>query len=334
MKYTDPLNPDFTPKGLLKHPHVQSALASFKPRNWPKRSHPMEVVSEKHTLTSEDGVRLDAYHSSQPEGISAKGHITLIHGWEGCHRSIYLYSLACTLFDAGYHVTRLNLRDHGGTHALNKAMFHSARMDEVFDALAQIRQWHSEQKFAVIGFSLGGNFALRVGLQGPDRGFYPDLSIGVCPAIDPTSTTRALDHGPKLFHRYFINKWRRSLKAKAQAWPDDYDFSGIWDVSNFTDITRKFVERYTEFDTLEDYFGKYTLAPELKKPPKSPLAILTSQDDPVVPFSDFDGIEAGKNLIFEAPQHGGHCGFIENIKMQSWAEKRILALLSDIPAKA
>jgi hypothetical protein len=316
----------FEPSWPLRHAGVQSALASFKPRNWPRRGHRMARAARQHVLDCGDGVRLMGLHSPQPAGHAPKGLAVLIHGWEGSHDSVYLFSLACTLFDAGYNVFRLNLRDHGGTHALNEAMFHSARIAEVLGAVKAIERLDATRPLFVVGFSLGGNFALRIALRGPAAGARPDLAIGVCPSINPGATLRALDAGPAFFHRYFIKKWRRTLAAKAAAWPQHYDFSAEMAMTNFVEITTRFVERYTEYGTLEKYLAAYTLTPEMLRATPSPLAVITAQDDPVVPFADFHGLADSPDLRFLAPKYGGHCGFVENFRLRSWAERRVLEL--------
>lgn len=317
---------NFEPRWPLRHANVQSALASFKPRNWHRRGHAMARAAQQHVLDCGAGIRLMGLHSPQPAAARPKGLAILIHGWEGSHDSVYLFSLACTLYDAGYNVFRLNLRDHGGTHALNEELFHSARIEEVLGAVKAIGRLDPTRPQFVVGFSLGGNFSLRVGLYGPDSGVNPELSVGICPSINPGATLRALDAGPRLFHSYFIKKWRRTLSAKAAAWPRRYDFSAEMALDNFVEITRRFVERYTEFGALDKYLAAYTLTPELLQAAKAPLAIITAQDDPVVPFSDFHDIKDREGLRFLAPRYGGHCGFVESFRLNSWAERRVLEL--------
>ena len=315
---------NFEPVWPLRHAQVQSALASLKLRNRGLRQHPLITGATQHVLDCGEGVRLMGLHSRQvgpPKGLAV-----LIHGWEGSHESAYLLSLACTLFDAGYNIFRLNLRDHGGTHGLNEELFHSARLGEVLGALQVIFRIDPTRPRFVVGFSLGGNFALRLGMRGHERGVTPDLSIGVCPAINPGATLHALDTGPKLFHRYFISKWRNTLKAKAAAWPERYDFSDVMALTNFTQITARFVEQYTDYGELSKYLAAYTLVPEQLRASKGRLAIITAQDDPVVPFRDFDGLSHSEAFPFLAPKYGGHCGFVENFRLRSWAERRILEL--------
>ncbi|TXH04152.1 MAG: alpha/beta fold hydrolase [Nevskiaceae bacterium] len=320
----------FAPSWLIRHAQIQSILATKSPRRrlWLKRGSRMEAVQQAHVLDCGDGVRLTGLHSRQPEGTAPRGLAVLIHGWEGSHESVYLYSMACVLYQAGYNIFRLNLRDHGGTHALNREMFHSARFDEVLGAMRAIQALDTTQPLYVIGFSLGGNFALRVALRGPAQGVTPRLTIGISPAINPAATIRAIDHGPGLFRAYFLDKWRKTLRAKKAAWPD-YDFSVFERTDSLWETTRHFAERFTEYGDMDRYFAAYTLTPQMLMASPAPVAVITAQDDSVIPFADFAGLEArGAVRAYLATARGGHCGFIENLRMSSWAEKRVLELLA------
>lgn len=320
---------EFRPHRLIRHPQVQSILATKSPRKrlWRRRGSLMEHVATHHILGAGDGARLSGWHSRQPQGTAPRGLVLLIHGWEGSHDSVYLYSMACQLFMAGYNVFRLNLRDHGGSHHLNREPFHSARMQEVLEAVRSVQALEPVQPLFVIGFSLGGNFALRVGLQGPAAGVQPRLSIGISPAIHPESTIYAIDEGPALIRRYFLDKWQKTLKAKKAAWPE-LDFSAYADLPSFVETTRRFVAEFTEYPSLDAYFDSYTLTPDLLAASPSPLAVLTAQDDPVIPYRYFDGLRTGGAVeAYLATAHGGHCGFIEDLRLTSWAEARVLELL-------
>lgn len=321
---TAPFHP---PRGL-RSAFLQSALASKRParRLWQRRGLDLELISEPHGLDVQDEtgepVRLIAHHTPR---AGADRRVLLIHGWEGCHQSNYLYAAACALHTAGHDVVRLNLRDHGGTHALNRGMFHSARTQEVIEAALAIEKLGPRLPLVVVGFSLGGNFALRLGLEGPARGLTPLRVIAVAPSINPWATVQALDAGPYLVHRYFIDKWHRTLRAKAAAWPGVYDFAPLLALRRFTDITRVFAERYTELGSLEAYLARYTLTPARLMDGPTPTAILTAEDDSVIPIRDFEGLEErGAIRAFCRTRHGGHCGFIENYRLEGFAERWIV----------
>ncbi|MEQ1440252.1 alpha/beta fold hydrolase [Fontimonas sp. SYSU GA230001] len=322
--------PEFRPPRLIRHAQIQSILATKSPRRrrWLAAGSRMEAVAQHHMLDAGDGVRLTGYHSQQADR-TPRGLAVLIHGWEGCHDSTYLYSMACALYGAGYDVFRLNLRDHGGTHHLNREVFHSARIGEVLGAIRAVQAFAAARPLFVIGFSLGGNFALRVGIHGPAAGVVPRLTIGICPSINPRATIAAIDDGPALFRWYFMNKWRKTVRAKAAAWPEYAAQADRYlQMNRLLDITARFAEEQTEYGAMEPYLAAYTLTHEQIVGAPSPLAIITAADDPVIPLQDFRGLSPGGSLRhLEVTAHGGHCGFIENLRLQSWAERRVLALL-------
>ena len=319
---------EFLPAGLLANAHIQSTLASMSPRRrlWRRRDPRMQQASTRHLLDCGDGVRLVGFHARHPR---PRGLVVLIHGWEGCHDSVYLYAMACALYAADYSVLRLNLRDHGDSHALNELPFHSARMAEVLSAIDAGRRLDADIPLYCVGYSLGGNFALRVGLMGPAAGIEPALSIGISPSINPGATLEAIDAGSPIYRRYFLRKWRQTLQKKAEAWPGRFDFSSLERLDTFVEVTRRFVEQQTEYPSYEAYLGAYTLIPEMLMTAPSPVAVITAQDDPVIPFADFERLRVtGSVKALATPEHGGHCGFIENWRMSGWADRQVLAMLA------
>ncbi|MDB5988221.1 MAG: alpha/beta fold hydrolase [Nevskia sp.] len=319
----------FQPPWSLRHPSLQALLGSKRRAKqiWRKRGIDLDRISVDHIIECAQGVRLSGRHTPAAK-LPARGLVVLIHGWEGHHDSSYLYSLACALHVAGYASFRLNLRDHGDTHALNEQMFHSARIDEVLDGVRAIQTIDAAKPLSVIGFSLGGNFALRVGLHGPAAGIQPRLCLGISPVLVPWHTLIALDEGPRVFHRYFLGKWRLTMDKKSAAWPERYDFTRHKRMTRFTELTRAFVEDHTEYATLDDYLAAYTLTPAQLIASPTPLALITARDDSVIPFADFDGLsKRGAVVSYQPTDHGGHCGFIRNWQLDSWAEAQALLLL-------
>jgi uncharacterized protein len=46
-------------------------------------------------------------------------------------------------------------------------------------------------------------------------------------------------------------------------------------------------------------------------------------DDPVIPAKDIQKLATPDCLKIEATQYGGHCGFLENFRLLSWAERKM-----------
>ena len=177
-----PVN-DFAPPVLLRNRHAQSILNSLKLRR-PivlQRARHMLKWSSSHILDCGDGVRLQGYYSGHR---SAKNDLCiLIHGWEGSSESSYLLSAAGTLWKNNFDVFRLNMRDHGPTHHLNEGLFHSCRILEVTGAVKSIQKLFPHKRLFLGGFSLGGNFAMRVALHAPHAGIKLHHVVAVCPVL-------------------------------------------------------------------------------------------------------------------------------------------------------
>ena len=137
------------------------------------------AASVPEVLDCGDGVRLLAHHATQAAARAAsrpRALAVLLHGWEGSASSLYVLSLGQYLLDRGFDVVRLNLRDHGDSHHLNPEIFHSCRIAEVVGAVQRLQALHPGQALHLAGFSLGGNFCLRVAARAAAAGL--DLAPG------------------------------------------------------------------------------------------------------------------------------------------------------------
>src|SRR6201996_6563158 len=167
-----PFRPDetFLPPRWLRNRHVQSMLASTgaRRRSIARRTASMVAAEREVVLDCGDGVRLQCFVSSPPNSTGRPA--VILHGWEGSAQSLYILSLSQQLFDRGYEVLRLNMRDHGETHHLNPELFHSCRLSDVVGALRAIQGVYPGQELRLAGFSLGGNFLLRAAAQAGEVG--------------------------------------------------------------------------------------------------------------------------------------------------------------------
>ena len=260
-----------------------------------------------------------------------RGLALLLHGWEGSAESGYMRLTCARLLERGFDVFRLNFRDHGDTHHLNEDLFHSNRLDEVLQAaLAVSRRWQRPgQPMVVAGYSLGGNFALRVALHAPRMGLQLARVAAVCPALDPERTTTAMERGLPVYERYFLKKWTRSLRRKRELFPERHAIAEAQLRSRrLRELTAWLVARHTGFADVDAYFDGYRISRDRMRGLQVPADILTSADDPVIPVEDFHDWQLPADATVEIAAHGGHCAFLRGASLRGYAEDWVAERLS------
>ncbi len=329
------MSSDFRPRGVLRNPHVQSVLASSGVRRllFRRRHAALKKESVEYILDCGGGVRLQGFHSKQRIAEKPRALAILLHGWEGSAQSSYILNTTTRLLDSGCDVFRLNFRDHGETHHLNSELFHSCRIDEVVGAVKQVAQLFDERPLVIGGFSLGGNFALRVALRAPAANIALTWAFAVCPVISPRAGLASIEDAPWFYEHYFMLKWRESLRRKQRLFPHNELFSKAQLRGNMRELTRDMVLRHTDFGTLENYLDGYSIAGDVLADLRIPATILTAADDPVIPIAEFRELKLARDTELVIVPHGGHCGFIRDMSLRSWAEDFVVAHLDQALAR-
>ena len=326
FRAVDAMTP-FRPPLLLRSRHVQTIFATSGPRRFLQRG-TWKALQQRATeviLDAGEGVRLSGLLSSH--GDRPRDLVTVIHGWEGSASSMYVLSTAGHLYRRGFDVFRLHLRDHGRTHALNREPFTCTRLREPVAALAALDGQHPHLRHFLVGFSLGGNFALRMALHTPAAGVDLAKVVAVCPAILPHLTMEDLEKGFFLYNAYFLFKWKRSLRRKLALFPELGYGEELPRRRSLRAMNEYFVPHLTEFKQPMDYFMGYAIAGNVLAGLTVPSHILAAADDPVIDVRHLDQLARPACLTIEVTPHGGHCGFIDNFRMHSWADERIEEIL-------
>ncbi|WP_211369395.1 YheT family hydrolase [Pseudoxanthomonas kalamensis] len=322
---------DYQPPKWLRNPHLQSVLSSsaLRRRRGLQRLRAMGTVDTEHIFDGGDGVRLLGVHSRLPDR-PARGLALLLHGWEGSIESSYMRMASAQLLQAGYEVVRLNFRDHGDTHHLNEEIFHSNRLGEVVNAACDVAGRFPARPFVAGGYSLGGNFALRLALQAPVAGLPLARVAVVCPVLDPASAMMGMENGLPLYHWYFQRKWRHSLERKRELFPERHNYDDATLAKSVRELTEWMVRRHTDFGTIDAYFDGYCIAGDKLAGLQVPVDILMAQDDPVIPYADFRDWRLPSLVTLETARWGGHCGFIENAACDGFSERWVADRLADV----
>jgi predicted alpha/beta-fold hydrolase len=324
------VNP-FAPRWPWGNRHFQSILPSILPRRGlRRRAAALLAASRELVLECGGGARLQAFHARPAQGNGRSA--ILLHGWEGSADAYYVLSLAARLFDAGVETVRLNLRDHGETHHLNEGIFHSCRLEEVCGAVAALGPVLAAPPW-LIGFSLGGNFMLRVAASGDAR--LPPLAgvVAISPVLHPDSAMLAMERGWRVYQDYFVKKWGASLLRKRALWPGLELDPRIFTLRDLRRMTEVLVAGHTPFPDIAAYLDGYAITGERLATLAAPATILAALDDPIIPSEDLARLARGPKLKIVTTPHGGHMGFMVHPFAASWVNEFVCAELG-LDAKA
>ena len=308
----------YRPHRLLRSGNMQTVLGRHIPADarFVNEGEQMILFDAGPDQTEVDpgrAVRLLGYYTPCRNGIDSlsmpKGLAMLLHGWEGDSHSAYNLVLGSALVRDGYDLVRLNLRDHGPTHHLNKGIFYATLIEEVHAATQQVGLLAAGRPFYLIGASLGGNFVLRMALRHA-RSPIPNLrrAMAINPVLNPQRTSFILDDHPFL-RRYFRSRWLESLRKKQALFPDYYDFAPLASISTIREMSDWVIRSMSAFNDVDEYLNAYSVRPNEIYDLTVPVSILTAANDPLIPPEDIAALPSHPLLQVNVLPFGGHVGY-------------------------
>jgi hypothetical protein len=304
-----------------KNKHLQSILASSRIRLWKLKNNNPVVCNAKEVLLQTEKAKLQGFYTA---GKNSTNLFILLHGWEGSAQSTYIQTLSNTLYkQKNASIFRLNFRDHGDTHHLNEGIFHSCRLNEVVQAIKQINEKFPHKNLYLCGFSLGGNFSLRVAANAYKEKIPLTGVFAVSPPINPKNSMLCIEKS-SLYSKYFMKKWKRSLSKKQRLFPNNFDDSQFKTIKSLDKLTEILIVNHSDYNSTDEYFAAYQITKKTIDQIQAPCHVLTSWDDPVIPFEDFKLLQDQTNIHLVTTKQGGHCGFINSWRLSSWIEQYII----------
>lgn len=310
----------FGPRRFVRQGHVQTLLARRRPPNSVtlRTEQPMllDAGPDETGYDPDHPVRLLGYYNPPLSPSHQRGLVMVMHGWNGCSHSSDVLYIADTLLSAGYGVFRLNMRDHGPNlhvdrNALNRGMFMGTLLNEVAVVTRSVAELAGDHPFALVGGSLGGNFALRLG-DLHNRQPIPNLKriVAVCPAVRPDSAAYAIDRYTG-YRIYFRARWMQSLREKQQLFPDIYHLADMERLRGIVPMTEQLVRDYSRWQGAQDYFDHYTVTPQMVASLQVPTTIIAARDDAVIPVEDILALPSSASVDIQICATGGHMGFVD-----------------------
>ena len=258
--------------------------------------------------------------------------LVVVHGLEGSSESAYMLGLAKKGLAAGMNVVRMNQRNCGGTEGVAPTLYHSGLSRDVAAVAQNLIARDRISKFALVGFSMGGNLVLKLagewGREGPSQ--FRAVAA-VCPAMDLAASSDALhNRSNRLYEYYFIWKLRRRLRSKARLFPKVFETSRLRGVGTLREFDDKITAHYCGFTGAVDYYARAAAANVVDRI-AVPAFILHAANDPFIRIlpETRKKILANPNITFLETEDGGHCSFLAQPDGDDgrWAESQILEFL-------
>ncbi len=290
--------------------------------------------AEPRLFTVAANARLLGHCHWQPDAQAAPT-IILVHGLEGSSGSHYMLGIAAKAWRLGFNVVRLNQRNCGGTEHLAATLYHSGLSDDILAVLEDLTRRHGLKRIWIVGYSMGGNLVLRAAGHSGDSS--PSLKgvVAVAPSIDPAACVEALERRENwLYQLHFLRRLAQRLERKNRHFPRTWDLEPLRRIKTLRDFDDQYTAPDGGFRNAAEYYERVG-ARHVLHAIRVPTLIITSQDDPFVPFRIFDHPEltANPQITLWATQSGGHCAFLQRPRRTEdahWAENRITELLGTL----
>jgi predicted alpha/beta-fold hydrolase len=203
-------------------------------------------------------------------------------------------------------------------------LFYATLLEEVYQSVGQAARFSEGAPVYMVGFSLGGNFALRIARRNLENGTIPlNYIVSISPVLDPDKATDRIDGSPFLL-AYFMKKWKQSLKRKQTLFPDLYDFKDILQRKTIREMTDLLLSRFTDYPDTKTYFRSYGIYADDLANIQAPCTIITAKDDPVIPAEDFDTLKTASTTDLIIHSNGGHNGFVDSVLGPAWYDRYML----------
>ena len=319
----------FRPHRWLRGGHVQT-IASFL---LPRRVH--LPAAEERLIEVAPGIKVRCWcHWGSDLESERQSAMTLIvvHGLEGSTESEYMLGVARNGLACGMNVVRMNQRNCGGMDECAAVLYNSSLSGDVAAVAQHLIEHDDISRFALIGFSMGGNLVLKLAGEWGSEGPAQFRAVAaVCPAADLAPSADALhDRSNRLYEYYFLMQLFRRFRRKAKLFPETFEPSRLRGISSMREFDDRITAHYCGFTGADDYYARASAASVIDRI-GVPTLIIHAANDPFIRLQPEtrQRIVANPNITYIETADGGHCAFLgeRNGKPGDdgrWAEREVV----------
>src|SRR5262245_32013705 len=206
--------PAFRPVRWLPGGHAQTLAGFF----FTGRAEPYSAT--RHQVTLPDGDRVVLHDDRPPRWRRGGPTALLLHGICGDHQSPYVARAAAKLNLRGVRTFRMDQRCCGAALGLARRPYHAGISDDTAEALKTVAGLCPGSPTTLIGYSMGGNIALKLAGESPQS--LPEnvqSVVAINPPIDLAAATANLERPINRFYdRYFMHYIARLMAPLRKFW--------------------------------------------------------------------------------------------------------------------
>jgi uncharacterized protein len=313
-------------KPLLSNPHILTILGNFWPRGHDFSRFPME---SRFVRTDEDTEIL--VQTQRPVGDPV-GEVAMLHGLEGDGDSGYIHSMAFDLLNAGFIAHRVHMRTCGGTEHLCKTLYHAGLTSDLHAFLRGLQEASSGLPVFLIGFSLGGNVALKLAGELGETDLGADLIAGVCAISTPidlaAGVRRIGEWDNRIYERRFLKRMRARLLATGR-----YSQAELEAARTLYEIDDRITAPSFGFQGADHYYATQSSRNFLDRI-RVPTLLIQAKDDVFIPFESYAhaAFESNPFLRLISTERGGHLGYLSRNGARFWVDEVAIDFLNGILA--
>ncbi len=264
--------------------------------------------------------------------------LIVVHGLEGSSDSQYMQGVARNGLAAGMNVVLMNQRNCGGMNHVAPTLYNSSLSADVAAVVRNVVEDDGVSRFALIGFSMGGNLVLKLagewGSEGPAQ--FRGVAA-VCPAMDLAASADAL-HQPanRIYEWYFLMQLFRRFRNKVKLFPEQFEASRLRGVSSLRLFDDRITAYYCGFTGADDYYARASASKVVDRI-AVPALIVHAANDPFIRIQPetLRRIAANPNITYVETQDGGHCAFVGERNGDPgddgrWAEREVVEFVRQV----
>jgi uncharacterized protein len=312
---------DYTPSYFFKNHH----LNTFYPALF-RSSKGVDFQRVRYELLENDFFDVDwSFTKKEP---TTDRLVICIHGLEGNARRPYMAGMMRRFNREGIDAVGINLRGCSGEPNRLLQGYHSGHTADLDFLIQTIIRENKYKDITLVGFSVGGNIALKYGGEKGDM-LPPPIRriIAFSVPCDLKSCSLEFEKPNNRFYQWqFLVTLKQKARIQNARFPNRFNLDKVLTAKYFRQFDDYYTAPINGFKDAEDYWEKASCQHHLPNI-KIPSLLVSAVDDSFLADTCYPQDFAASSDLFhlEMPRFGGHLGFMSpDTEGVFWTEKRAI----------